>query len=977
MAEWSNSVTFFYQEEGTTHTISGSSSTIVNHKQVSQNQNSTKQLSIYYQNVRGLRTKTDSFHMGVMSGNYDIIALTETWLNSSFYDSELFDNRYTVIRRDRSENKLRGGGVLIALKKNLAYEIIPMNCESESVTIKINFKCISFFISVVYFVPNTNVELYEQYLDQFEDILLMKSSNVILLGDYNLSNFYDKNVECSRNVLMQQFINMYDLEQVNDVPNFMSRFLDLIFTNVTIHRLVRSDCPLVYEDSYHPALNLFINVKGAKGVISHKKTYIYNYAKGNFFHLYQLMSECDWSRLLTCQNVNECFKLFYDDIYRFLDDSIPRIEVKTTSVAKFPQWFSIDLVRKIKQKNRLHHYIIKNKISSSSPESTEYLLLRTEIKNLTKQEYNAHKKSIENNLVADPASFWTFFKNKTGNCGIPAEMTLDGTGYDNPLSIANAFAGYFQSVYGTSGCSNHHLDSGEWGNFYFKKISELDVLNSINKLKPKKSTGPDEIPPFIYKGCAELLAKPLAYLFNLSIEKECFPETLKNAMVTPIFKKGKKNDIRNYRPISILSSITKVFENIIYSDIYEYVKLKISKFQHGFVADKSTVTNLCILSECISEAIGDNEQLDVVYTDCEKAFDKVDHGIILNKLRNIGFSQKAFNLIKSYLVDRNQTVKIGRCFSDQYVSTSGVPQGSNLGPLLFILFINDLPSYVSNSGCLMYADDFKLYRVIKCKEDSIELQSDLNLVAQWFRSNNMTLNVGKCAVVKYTRKMNYFVDDYYIDNIQIERKNNVKDLGVHFQTNFRFNTHYCDITNRAYRMLGFVIRNSKNFRIDTIIRLYNALVRPHVEYASNIWSPTADTNINLIEKVQKRFLRYLYVKENNAYPYMISYRTLLETFKFQTLNFRRKAQATMFVYYLVNSIKYRNCDLINFISFKVPKIRLRITNMEMFHIYNTNSSPINNMLRTCNEVLNKIAPVDLFHIKTTELHRLLKHQDST
>lgn len=250
------------------------------------------------------------------------------------------------------------------------------------------------------------------------------------------------------------------------------------------------------------------------------------------------------------------------------------------------------------------------------------------------------------------------------------------------------------------------------------------------------------------------------------------------------------------------------------------------------------------------------------------------------------------------------------------------------------------------------------------------------MIVEWFENNKMCLNVKKCAVVTYTRRAHYVVGDYYIKDEKVQRENVFKDLGVTFQMNTNFSSHYIAIINKAYRALGFVTRNSDNFQIATIVKLYNALVRPHVEYASIIWSPVAYSNSDMIEKVQKRFLRFLYLRKNKEYPYLVSYRAMLKTFEFQMLCTRREMQAFLYIYYIVNSIRYKDCELIKYISFKVPKTRLRLCNKEPFYIDKSNTtSPVNNMLKTCNDVVNKVGDVDIFNIKNSELRRLLEHQD--
>lgn len=235
---------------------------------------------------------------------------------------------------------------------------------------------------------------------------------------------------------------------------------------------------------------------------------------------------------------------------------------------------------------------------------------------------------------------------------------------------------------------------------------------------------------------------------------------------------------------------------------------KLLKQQHGFLPDRSTTTNLCVFSNTVADAINNEHQLDVVLTDCAKAFDKVDHGILLDKLNQFNFSRDAIAFLKSYLASRFQQVRIGNSLSNNIL----VPQGSNLGALLFNMFINDLPNSVVYSSCSLYADDFKIYKVIESYEDCRRLEDDLNSVYNWLITNKMLLNIDKCAVMTYTRKVNFIEHTCYLNNVGLVRKNECKDLGVYFQANLRFHNHMDYILKKAYKILVFVIRNAKLFK---------------------------------------------------------------------------------------------------------------------------------------------------------------------
>ena len=240
------------------------------------------------------------------------------------------------------------------------------------------------------------------------------------------------------------------------------------------------------------------------------------------------------------------------------------------------------------------------------------------------------------------------------------------------------------------------------------------------------TAGPDGIPSFLIKDCASVLAKPLLILFNLALNSNTFPELWKNSKIIPVFKKDNRTDIKNYRPITIINNFSKAFEFALYEELHIHIDAQICSNQHGFVAGRLTISNLVCVTQFISEMLGGNGQVDVIYTDFSKAFDRLDHGILLRKFSDFGFNRDLVQFCSSYLKCRNQYVQYRGEKSESIICTSGVPQGSVLGPLFFILFINDIVLGV-NCYCLLYAGDLKLYLAIKNESDCLLLQADLDL----------------------------------------------------------------------------------------------------------------------------------------------------------------------------------------------------------------------------------------------------------
>ncbi|RVE40268.1 hypothetical protein evm_015082, partial [Chilo suppressalis] len=358
------------------------------------------------------------------------------------------------------------------------------------------------------------------------------------------------------------------------------------------------------------------------------------------------------------------------------------------------------------------------------------------------------------------------------------------------------------------------------------EVTEQQVYNVLKSIDASKGAGPDGIPPLFIKRTSKFLALPLKLIFEKSVTSGIFPSEWKRSHVIPIFKKGNKEDVTNYRPVSIISQFAKVFERIIYPTLTNYFKNFITDSQHGFCSGKSTVSNLMDYTTELIKSVDGRLQVDSVYTDLSSAFDKVDHGILLSKLKAYGIHGDLLRWISSYLKDRIQSVTVHGYKSDDYVSISGVPQGSHLGPILFLAFINDISVSIKYSKFSIFADDLKLYRVVNNQEDSSLLQRDIDAVVGWCNANKMKLNPQKCTHIKFTRKETPFASYYSVSDHRLKESSNIRDLGVLLDSKLNFVDHIDSIVTQSWKMLGLVKRVSKDFKnIDTLKTIFNALVR--------------------------------------------------------------------------------------------------------------------------------------------------------
>ena len=505
-------------------------------------------------------------------------------------------------------------------------------------------------------------------------------------------------------------------------------------------------------------------------------------------------------------------------------------------------------------------------------------------------------------------------------------------------------------------------------------FDEDDILYAINKLKSSTAAGPDGIPPILLKRCASSLWHPLQIICNKSIALGKFPESWKLSVMFPAFKKGDKRDIKNYRGVTSLCAGSKLLETLVSRVLFFAMKNYIAQEQHGFFPGRSINTNLVEFTAFALKEMEAGGQIDTIYTDLKSAFDLVNHDILLAKMKRLGAPPKFISWLESYLDSRVLSVKIGNAKSDNYQASSGVPQGSNLGPLLFSIFFNDI-CFVLPDGCrLLYADDLKIFLLIRSVEDCLELQRLADIFQNWCSRNMLTVSTSKCCVISFSRKKTPIKWTYKISGIELERVSVVKDLGVLLDSKLSFSDHYSTIIAKANRNLGFIFRIAAEFHDPYCLRaLYVSLVRSVLESASIVWCPYTEIWSRRIEAVQKRFIRYAlrflpWNDPDNLPPYEDRCRLIaLETLS----NRRSLSKATFVGKLLLNVIDSPN--LLQQVRLNVPPRVLRNHDFLRLDYHRTmygQNEPIRAMCNIFNSIINVFdfnVSIDVFK---TRLRRL-------
>jgi hypothetical protein len=422
----------------------------------------------------------------------------------------------------------------------------------------------------------------------------------------------------------------------------------------------------------------------------------------------------------------------------------------------------------------------------------------------------------------------------------------------------------------------------------------------MDSLKINKSPGPDGVHPRTLYELRDILCRPLSIIFNTSLCMQELPKDWKIANVTAIYKKGSKKVAGNYRPVSLTSIVCKLMETVVRDVLVDYMKNNglFSERQFGFINGRSTVLQLLQVIDKWVNILDEGGCIDVVYCDFMKAFDKVPHIRLIEKLKYYGIGEPIIGWITQFLKDRKQRVVVNGSSSGWHDVLSGIPQGSVLGPVLFVIYINTLPDSVTESEAYLFADDTKVFKGIFSEEDTNALQRDIDEMYKWTQGSLLRFHPEKCVAMRIG-KSKIAEKEYYMgpERQEIKRSSIEKDIGVFIDEKLSFETHIETKVNKANATMGIIRRTYEHLDEKSFLLLYKALVRPHIEYANQVWAPNLKKHIIEIENVQRRATKQLPGLSD------LTYEQRLRKLKLPTLNYRR-TRGDMIEMYKIITGKY-------------------------------------------------------------------------
>ena len=546
---------------------------------------------------------------------------------------------------------------------------------------------------------------------------------------------------------------------------------------------------------------------------------------------------------------------------------------------------------------------------------------------------------------------------------------------------ANVFGDYFSGVFTQEPEAKFKELPHRTPSFPCDNVSFTDevILDKLKNLKVNKSPGPDLLHPRILYEVRHLIVTPLRLIFETSFNNGLIPQDWKFANTVPIYKKGSKAEVNNYRPVSLTNVACKIMESIIRDHVMKYFldNHLFSNRQYGFLRGRSTVLQLLSIIDDWTVKLDSGGQIDCIYMDFEKAFDKVPHRRLISKLHSYGIHSKIILWITDFLDKRQFRVTVNGKFSSWHDVVSGIPQGSILGPLLFIIYINDLPDLCNDlhTKLYIYADDTKIYRHILKSEDQDVLQNDIHRLKNWADEWLLKLNVEKCWGMTYTANIsNLSNTKYYIEDCnthyELVKADSVTDLGVRFDSKLAFSDHISEKVNKAYSILGIIKRNFIYLDNDSFVLLYKAMVRPHLEYANSVWCPYKKGDIEIIEKVQKRATKLIISLKH------LPYIERLKQLQLPTLKYRRLRGDMIEVFKLVHN--YYDSDAAVILNYNTASTtRGNIYKLQKFtcHYNLRKYSFCSRVVNVWNSLPNEVVEADTLNIFKSRLDKHWLNQE--
>ena len=814
--------------------------------------------------------KSFELYLEGLNHRFSVIGLSESWLSDHSVD------HYSILGY-RGEHRYRtsrsGGGVSLFIKESIDYiireDLCQMNSSIESIFIEIEKGNINkernCIIGVIYRPPDTDVKIFNDQINDILSSIKSESKLAYLLGDFNINLLsIDKHKDT------QDFVdNMYSysmfpcITKPTRVTSRSATLIDNVFQNDVLNDNTLSG--ILYTDITDHFPVFYIDYSC---VIPNKPRLIKKriFSQTNIEAFSRSLEGHDWSDVMNCGDPQAAYTTFHNSFTEIYNQCFPIRTFKHGYKNRKP-WLTNGLKTSIKIKNRMY----KRHRKTKNPEHEKaYKTYKNKLNRILTKAERDHYQSLLQQNQNNMKKSWRILKeviNKKKNTSSCSRFIVNNSITTDKKAIADSFNSFFVDI--GPNLANKipndrrrpelFLADNLMNSMFLEPVVQDEVKDIIKNLKDS-SAGWDTISSKIVKTSYVFFLTPLTHIMNLSLSKGVVPSELKIAKVIPLFKSGDPMQFSNYRPVSVLPVFSKVLERLMYSRLLSFINKNklLYKFQFGFREDHSPQLALIYLIDKISNALESGDYVLGIFLDFSKAFDTVNHNILFTKLNHYGIRDTALQWLKSYLSNREQYVCFDGADSDRKRIKCGVPQGSILGPLLFLIYINDLASVSGNLFSLLFADDSNMFITGQNPDSLIETMNvEMIKVVDWLNINKLSLNLKKTHFIIFRRKREKILlsKSLIMNNVVIEMTENTKFLGVIIDQNLTFYSHIAYIKGKISRALGILYKSKKFFDRSVLKLLYNSFIHPLFTYCICIWGNAPQLYLDPLVKLQKRAIR--------------------------------------------------------------------------------------------------------------------------
>ena len=843
-----------------------------------------KSFSLIHVNVRSAAKNLSRFeaYLSNLCHTFNIIALSENWLNEnnhSLYDMLGYQSEHRY-RPNRG-----GGGVSLLIKNNIEYFVRPDLClqtrYTESLFIEIDKSFVGkqqdVIIGVMYRPPDTDMKVFNENLGSILSKTKAEKKLLYILADFNINLLNADTHEATHDFLDIMYSNslLPTITKPTRVTEKSATLIDNIFSNSLLNtqNIVTG---IMYCDvtDHFPIFHIDYTADVQSDEIIVKKRI---YSESNVTSFSSALKNHSWHSVLSDNDPQTAYTSFIKAYMEIYNSCFPLKSFKHGYKTR-KSWLSENLKKAIKIKNRLYR-------KSNRSQDPEYFKIYKKFRNklngmLTKAEkehYSKLREEHKNNLKTS----WNVIKdviNKNKSKGNCSRFLVNGKTTSNKDTISNGFNSFFVNI-GPSLANKIPPDGRSPSEFVKTNVIDSivmdgvladEVIKIIRNVK-EGSSGWDDISASVVKKTYSSFIEPITHILNISITKGVFPNELKIAKVIPLFKSGDTMIFSNYRPVSVLPVFSKILERLMYNRLLGFINKHriLYMYQFGFRADHSPNLALLLLVDKLSKALEEGEYVLGLFLDFSKAFDTVNHTILFTKLEHYGIRGVALNMFKSYLSNRHQYVVYNDTKSENRVITCGVPQGSILGPLLFLLYINDLADVSSVLFSLLFADDSNMFLTGNDPNELIRIMNtEIVKVVDWLRVNKLSLNLKKTHFILFRQQQRSKItisEELIIDHVNIEMKDSTKFLGVMVDKFLNFEEHVKYIKGKISRGLGIIRKCRRVFQQKTLVTIYNSFLLPYFNFCTPVWGNTHDSYLEPLILLQKRAVRLVIGAKRNAH----------------------------------------------------------------------------------------------------------------